>query len=189
MKIAKTKKRIIKWINKNQIINNEVNDLSCTYFVLSDKKAFSLKYTYLKECNKEIIFDEIKSFLEFSMERKIYFQKLFIGKDKNYHYVFSKKPIKKNKISVKEFGLLLGIPKCCVEKYCEEDDGNGFSYKSCERYFNQLKKIKRKDKFDVAFKPNDTGILGYGFVPCSPDCPKALNYIKKLKKAEKFDLY
>lgn len=101
--------------------------------------------------------------------------------------------ISKNKLNIKKWnneiiGLELGIPNCCVKKYCEEDDGSGNSNNSAIRYLEQLKKKRiKKDPFEVHVS-NIGAMTSYGFIPCSPTCKKAvkihedfINLYNKLK--------
>ena len=176
-----------KFIDINIKFNIEIkilNSIECTLFLISDKPAFELLTPPKRSSN--IFKTSMINDLTFLTNKKIYANEIYIGKQKHPAFVFSKQKIKKKKMSPMEFGILMGIPKCCVKKYCEEDKGNGTSENSAARYFNQLKKLRLKDKYGIFYNPQETASLEYGFVPCSPNCSKALKLLKKYKEAQKF---
>ncbi len=184
MKFKDIRKNHLKVLSAiREIYDQLLQSREMDFFIYGEKEVVELgDISEEKESLKAKI---IKNLLEVALKRKLYLYITKRGNKKNLSLISKRTLNIGDSISDRELGIILGFPKCCINKYCQELGTEEYSYNSSLRYIEQLKRYQIKnDPFDILLRHNSGG-LGYGFVPCSPRCNNALNVKKKMDKIEK----
>lgn len=157
-------------------ISKEINSPCFDLFLITNKTAYEGTRDYQSIREMTIVSSILRDFSENVLKRKIYINTF------REQFLLSKKRIyKQTDSSHRSLGILLGIPDCCIRKYCEENKDSG-SWNSAMRYFKQCNDIKVRDKFGVKIAEGTGVFCTYGFIPCSPTCENAIKIWNKCEK-------